>query len=322
MKKYILLFIPLLLSCSKNKNINEINSQIDLKIEFLSDSTFFSDIRCMQYDNGIVYALDVNRRQVIASDVDFSTAVTIGSAGLGPEELAMPLKFHFCNDTIYILDSGCGGIKTFYKNTFEAFYQLNCAADMRFFYNNGKLYLPCVTDSSSISVRNLDSIQKSLKVGDVFMFESANQVQLRNDRHLLLDGESFFYSTSDNIPLIEQYDLETLKLISSLDLSNIPLIKKNIDYISSQSLKENSYYVQFKDSYLANNCIYILCASLGDIYKANQLIEINLYPRMTVSNIYKLPGKIYSSFCVSAEYIFGFNEYESSIDRIKLLNNE
>jgi len=120
--------------------------------------------------------------------------------------------------------------------------------------------------------------------------------------------------------IIEKYDLNTFKLLSVLDFSEIPIIKKNQSYISSQLQEDNSYYVQFKDSYLANNSIYLLCSDFGKKYKVNHLIEISLHPKMEVVKIHVLPGKIYTSFCVSSKYIFAYNHHEGFIERIKLQN--
>lgn len=147
---------------------------------------------------------------------------------------------------------------------------------------------------------------------------------LRNSRNLLFDGKNSFYATSDNLPVIEKYDLNTLKLISEFDLSNIPVVIKNLNYIAMKGETEKSFYAPFFDSYLTGNFLYILCATLGDgdAFGANHLFRIDLEPEMKLSAILTLPDKIYTAFCVSEDYIYVFNHIESTIDRIKLSDYE
>jgi hypothetical protein len=298
-----------------DKKIKEIKCEPEAKIEMFSDSTFFSDIRCMQYADGIIYALDVKRSQIIAFDDNLVNVATIGGAGQGPEELTVPFRFYVCNDTVYVIDSGSGGIKSFYQSVFSGFLRLTCAVDKRFFYRNNKFYLPCITDNTSVSVVGLDS---TYNVGEVFQFNTKKEIYLRNERNVLLSDSSFFYTTSDNMPVIEKYDLNTFKLIDRFDLSEIPLIKKNLTFIASKPKEENSYWTLFDDSYSANNSIYLLCATLGDGFKVNRLIEVSLCPEMKVRRSFTLPGIIYGSFCVSGDYIFAFNESDGFIERFKL----
>ncbi|GHT49435.1 hypothetical protein FACS189440_15190 [Bacteroidia bacterium] len=90
--KQKLLFLSLtiisLFSC-QNKSIEykEYLCNVDLQIEMFPDSSFFSDIRCMQYSQGYIYSLDVERRDIVTFREDFSDMHIIGNQGSCPEEL-------------------------------------------------------------------------------------------------------------------------------------------------------------------------------------------------------------------------------------------
>jgi hypothetical protein len=313
-------------SCQKEKvKWIEYECKADSQIEMFTDSSFFSNIRCMQYCDDYVYSLDVERREIIAFDEKFENTRFIGKPGPGPEELNVPGEFYVSEDTVYVLDYGAMGIKSFYKNQFIDVYHVSPgAADKRFFYTSDYFYMPSATDSSIFLVMNKDISKKIMdqRGGEPFKFETGKETIIHNSRSLLYDGNGSFYAISDNLANVQKYDLKTLKLVCDFDLSKIPLIKRNLNYISSQKREINSFYVYIEDSYIANNFLYLLCAELGPDYQVNQLIKIALLPPMELSAIYSLPGKIYGSFCVSPDYIFAFNWSGGTIDKIKLSNYE
>ncbi len=325
--KHILLILSLLLSlfssCQKQKKYKEYDCTADKKIETLPDSSFFSDIRCMQCHNNKLYFLDVQRRDVVILNEDFDDIQIIGSPGPGPEELTIPDKLYVLEDTVYIMDFGSESIKSFYeKNYLSACY--SSFSENRFFCTSDKLYLPILTDSSSFVVKNKESKENSTEQygGRITKFETGRETFIRNAKNLLYDNDDFFYAVSNNLTIIEKYDLKTLKLISTFDLSEVSIIKKNLNYIASKAKNENSYYTLIEDSYIANNSIYLLCTNLISPIKANQLVKITISPQMEVTSIYTLPGNIYRSFCVSEDYIFAFNWSGGTIDRIKLADYE
>ena len=129
----IIFFALFLNSClQKSEKIKEITCKIDSSIDLFSDSTYFSDIRCMQYYKGRIYTLDVARRQIISFDENFNNTSNFGEAGLGPGELSSPYTFYICNDTTYISDYGFG-IKSFYQNQYINCYKLPVLMEKHFF---------------------------------------------------------------------------------------------------------------------------------------------------------------------------------------------
>ncbi|GHV58934.1 hypothetical protein FACS1894182_12230 [Bacteroidia bacterium] len=75
------------------------------EMDQFSDSTFFSDIRFMYANQGLLYLSDYTRAQVMVLDNE-TLIETISSKGQGPGELfgASPLLVR--DDTVYIHDSG------------------------------------------------------------------------------------------------------------------------------------------------------------------------------------------------------------------------
>jgi hypothetical protein len=313
-------------SCQNNGKYTVYKCTSDLQIDQFSDSSFFSDIRCMQYSQGKIYVLDVQRRDIVVFDENFGNMNFIGKPGRGPQELAEPYQFYTIQDTMYIMDSGVGSIKSIYQDS--VFYQQSLNGRHvcnRFFYSSGNFYLSLPTDSSLFVVLEKTTDKNAIEKcgGKVFRFDIEKATIIHNYRNLLYNGTDVFYATSQNFSNIEEYDLKTLQLINILDISDIPIVRHNLNYSDTHPLTNpNSLYTPFVDSYLSDNSLYLLCLQLGDNFKTNQLIRISLFPQIKVSAIYELPGKIYRSFCVSPDYIYAFNFTDATIERFKLSDYE
>jgi hypothetical protein len=274
----------------------------------------------MQYSQGNIYILDVERRDIVSFDENFNNMHITGEPGQGPEELTAPCSFYVSQDTIFILDVGAGGIKRFFMNKFLNMNKLLSASENRFFCTSDNFVVTCVRDSSVFTVinKNLSEDNLTQHGGKITKFETGKETFIRNEKDLLYDNDDFFYAVSNNLTKIEKYDLITFNFVSEFDISDIPIINDNLKYISSQKKESNSYYVFINDSYIANGFLFLLCSNLGRDYKTKQIIKISLNSQMEVVAIYTLPGDIYNSFCVSSNYIFAFNRKEATIDRIRL----
>ena len=320
MKQVLLFtFLFILFSCTKDKKYPEHRSYVNKQIDQFSDTSFFSNIICMQYYENNLYVLDELRKDIVTLSKDLDINHVTGKGGPGPEELNIPTKFYVYNDTTYVLDAGGAYLKSYYKDQFLQSQQLkHLTSNKRFFYNFPNFYLSSVTDHSIFLVTDLTK-ENELSGGELISFETGKETIMRNGRHLLFD-EKYFYAVSDNLPSIQKYDLKTMELILDFNLSDIPIIRKNLNHISLQKDRQNSFYVFIEDAYLVNESLFLLCAELGHDYKVNQLIRIALYPEIAISEIYILPGSLYQSFCVSSDYIFAFDSQKGTIDRIKLKN--
>jgi hypothetical protein len=313
-------------SCQNNGKYTVYKCISDLQIDQFSDSSFFSDIRCMQYSQGKIYALDVERRDIVVFDENFGNMNFIGKPGRGPQELTEPYRFYTVEDTIYVMDSGVGSIKSIYQDSVLYQQSLNGRhLRNRFFYLFGNFYLPLPADSSTFVVLEKTTGKNAIEKygGKVCRFDAEKATIIHNYRNLLYNGTDTFYATSPNFTNIEEYDLKTFQLITILDMSDIPIVRHNLNYIDTHPLTNpNSLYTPFADSYLSDNSLYLLCSQLGDNFKTNQLIRISLFPQMKASAIYELPGENYRSFCVSPDYIYAFNYTDATIERFKLSDYE
>ncbi len=66
---------------------------------------------------------------------------------------------------------------------------------------------------------------------------------------------------------------------------------------------------------LFENGLYVLCASFGDKYKVNTIIEFSLIPTMGIDDIYILSGQIYNKICATEKYIFASNKLRNTLER-------
>ncbi|WP_042373228.1 6-bladed beta-propeller [Bacteroides neonati] len=322
MKKNILCFVIYgLFAVFFNSCLESATPKLDCTvvkaIDMYPDSSYFSQIQCMQFYNGKVYLLDSKRRDIAILDSTLQTIEMIGRIGDGPEDFQMPLKFYMDKDTLYLLDGGSGSIKLFNNNQYITQYKLPSGLDERFAKKQNELYIPSVTDSSSIlSVRIQNSNSSFEYWGELTAFESGKQTRLRNNRELLQEG-NFLYAVSDNKFIVEKYDLNNKKVFECYDFSEVELIKRNINFINSHSI-ENSYYVSIEDAYIERENLYLLYSTFVDSYKTNTLLKISLMPSMKMVGLYTLPNKCYRSICVSPDnFLYAFST-DCIIEKIKL----
>ena len=85
--------------------------------------------------------------------------------------------------------------------------------------------------------------------------------RIRNSRHLL-NFEDKCITVSDNIPIVEIYDLKSKQMVDSLDFSDIDYIKK--DLIKNENIRKlNSYTKIVSDAYVDGNYLYVLLFGTG-----------------------------------------------------------
>ncbi|MDR3235290.1 MAG: hypothetical protein LBT48_00985 [Prevotellaceae bacterium] len=306
---------------SKYENLEEYFCHIDAEIDMFADTSFFSEITCMQYYQGSLYALDAGRRDVAVFPEDYAAVSFAGQPGQGPQDLTSPNVFYVSNDTISVLDDGIG-LKQFYRNKFVNLLKAKLSSNCRFTCVSNKYYIPAFNENYLFAVlKNNGSENDVVYGGHTVKFNSVKETIFRNLRKLLSDS-LYLYAVSDNIPNIEKYDLTTYELIETLDLSDVPIIKKYLRHIASESLPPDTYIKFMGDAYLSDNFLYVLCASPSPDYKTNTILKIGLYPEMKPVAMIYLPDKIYSAFCVSPKYIHAFNSRKATIERFEIPMND
>ncbi len=104
---YSILINLCLCGCRDSKESNTIyHCQVESQIEEYPDSGFFSNITCMTYSNGKVYALDKKRGDIVELTEDLKNMRYVCKHGEAPYETIMPLTFDVLNDTVYVVDLG------------------------------------------------------------------------------------------------------------------------------------------------------------------------------------------------------------------------
>lgn len=300
-----------------NKKIASYDLFVDKSIAEYPDTSFFSEIRCMQYYNDCIYTMDVSRRDIAVLDTGFNEIRVIGRSGHGPGELIAPVSFYVCEDTVYVVDSGTGRISAFLNESYIGSTPIDKALDKRFFYKEGDFFIPLKSPSGLFLTKFRDCPDSCSYYGDLEKVGSEMRTVTMNGRDIL-QGKDCFISVPDALPFIEKYDIKTKKLIQKYDLSGIEVFKKNIDFILSKDIQsDKSYYVLTRDSYEIDGNVFLLCSNYGEIYKAKTVIRISLYPEMKVAATYTLPADYYNSICVSKTHIYAFNAQESKIESFR-----
>lgn len=302
-----------------DKDIKYYRCQIDSEIDMYPDSSYFSDIRCMQYYKDKVYALDVSRRDIAVLDNGLNNVEFVGWGGRGPNELLSPTSFYVYDDTVNILDLGSQRIKRFYNGVFIDADRIDDDVDYRFFCTQKYYYIPAITESETFLVmpKQSDNENTSEYYGEINRVGSPVGTMLRNNRYLLYH-DSGIYSVPEVFPFIEKYDLNNFNMIEKIDLAKVNPYKSNLDYIRIKNDEsEKSFYTQICDCYIEGDALFVLCNVLGERYKANQVLKIRLLPDMSVEGIYELPNNVYNALCLSPTHIYAFNPKKSAIEVIK-----
>lgn len=298
-----------------------INCTIEYRVDTLPDSTFMSDVIKLQAIENDIYFIERSSNQLIKLDKGFNNNKRIGRWGVGPQELTDPVNFFIFNGLYYIIDIGSGSIKYFSpQNKFIGSEKVNSFSEQRVLVYDNHLYMAFFDRISKkcytrIGIGNNKNDWTAESFGESFEFENSLQNIIRNKRDLLVNGD-FFYSISDNQPIIEKYNTRDKSKLESFDYSFIPLIKDNLKIIDAKPVNPNSYTAFVRDSYIYNDAIYLLISQQGDKFTANKILHFNIDLAFELKSIYHLPGDVYSTFCVDDNSFYAFNSETASIEKI------
>lgn len=322
MKLLFFLMFLLLISCNSNQ---EKMCVIDIDVSTLVDSTSLRNVKQLQIYNDTLYMLDEVAGRIIKMDTDILAGSAIDFSGLDHDSNSFtPISFYVDADSIYVMDANIRGIRSLSLMSKNGpITELIGAIGTRFFIDRNNFYVSHITEQNCIIVvpeKTALSDTNVIFTGRNFQFSTAKENRNRNNRYLLYD-KKHYYAISDNQPIVEKYELETNKLLCSFNFSDVPIIKANIHFIASSMLDDSSYYVMVEDAYIYGNAIYLLCAKLGDDYTRNTIIKVELEPDIHVSKVYRLPGGVYTSFCIYKSYIYAFCKTNNRLERLKLSDN-
>jgi len=128
---------------------------------------------------------------------------------------------------------------------------------------------------------------------------------------------------SDNLPLIEIFNKYTQQRIDIVDFSDVKQINKRMRMFNAREHADNEYTILSDDVYITQNSLYLLLNSRDENeLHVNEIIKFDILPTIKPVAIYKLPGDIYESFCVSEEddKIYAFEYMENMIEVIPIIN--
>jgi len=310
-------------TCKKDvTDLKIIDCTLENSIDILPDSTFISDALKMQITENYIYFIEKTSRQVIKLNTDFNKNTRIGTWGIGPQDLTEPKNYFLIDDTLYIMDTGSMSIKCFSPDyTYLHSFNVKAVSEQRIFTKNGILYMASYNkDSGTCLVRLYFTDKKEEMVmesfGQPFDFNHSLQNIIRNKRDLL-KGNEYFYAVSDNQPIIEKYNYKNGNRPELFDYSFVPIIRENMKFINSKPYNPNSYTAFVRDSYIHKEALYLLISKQGDKFTANTVLRIDLEPNLNINTIYRLPGEIYSTFCVDDNSFYAFNSETASLEKIR-----
>jgi hypothetical protein len=309
-----------LYGCRSPKEKTPKTYQVEAQIDEFPDSSFFSNIRMMNYVNGNLYVYDEQRGDIVEIDENFERMKTIGRHGEAPDELTNVQSFNLYRDTVYVVDLGGTSIKKYYDGEFVGNFHIPFSHEHRFSIYNSEIFLPTYTDTTTFLRIPLKNVGYQTPMGSAKQEQSQKRTRILNLRHILSDEKGYLFLVSRNYPFIEQYDTNG-RYLRTIDLSSIPVVKANIAYAESLPYQENSLYLPLCDCYLKNGYIYLLYSSRnkqGGDYKVKTIIRLSTGEKFDYE-IYLLPHNFYSSICVSDTHLFAARDVDdATIEKIRL----
>lgn len=317
-KSILLIILNIFIYSCRNIKYNETHLNAETVIDQLSDSSFLSDVRSIQFDK-YLYITDYGRDQLLILDLDGRIIKSLGTKGKGPGEFLGASHLFIVNDSIFVYNDG--------KRSFEIFTidehlmtvrlpgDIELSSSFRSFYKGGKLFFSSVFDSNGIVSFDINSYDTK-RFGKIKQFETPKQTQIRNNKHLFSDN-NYLIAVSDNLPIIERYDFNG-NLLEIFDYSNHPITKRRINTIHDLQKDPNGYSLLLQDAFYFENKLYLLLYSNSEskISCNDILIIANVNANMLIQGTYHLSQLWYQSVCVSDGFLYAFGMAGLEIFRI------
>ncbi len=313
MVRNIIVFLLVLgvMSCSDMKEIKKLT--VNNKVSELSDTLLLSRVENLIGFDGDIYFIEQYRGQIVQLDENLEFKRFIGSRGEGPEELCHVAGFSLLGEIVYALDAGCGKMMMFekmngnFRGGYQLFGKMPLMPEFRFVVNPESTIDISVTAMEGAFGR-IDLLTQQISFwGERSKFDYTDMDRARNGRFLLKQGPNYV-CVSDNMANIEIYDCYRKK-INDFDYSYLEVVKNRISYLNSMPLKgSNSYGIICEDAYIEGDILYLLLSSNNKgTYRVNTIASFSLIPPINVKDVFQLPGRVYSSLCVSKGYLYAFD---------------
>lgn len=261
--------------------------------------TIYLSTNCANFTfhNGRYYVSDYNRG-IISFDDNFNdiTQVNLGSTILNSPQCYM---FALHNDDTL----------SFYNPFTESFYYIKNDSVSKITDTRGYI----VAEPTRMITRDNDiqcSILCNRKINMVVHRNGSktlmhSQIKSLDDprkpyqsSRTIVKDDTHYYVIGQGVPVIQMYTHDS-KPVASLDLRLVDRIKETIE--NERDEKANSYFTIVKDAYAFNGILYLLTTSKdAGVYQCNNIFKIVYRNRaLTIKDVYELPGKLYSTFCVN-----------------------
>lgn len=299
-------------SCSGNseKLYEEIHLTHSDEIYQLSDSSYISSIVSMKYYGDKLYLSENKRCEILVLDDNLNYINSIGRMGRGPDELMDINRFIIYGDTILIKDPGNNRVQKYFL-TGEyiksiPLSKINIDIINGFNLLNGHFIGSSKGDSAIVSFKLVsDYLELYKEFGCRYKFNEKVKEEVCNGRYLMVNKGKLI-AVSDNLPYIEVYDSD-YNLINIYDISESPIIEKQIKYINTEKLSGKSYRVLIQECDIYDNHLYILVNQFTDGYSCNTILMYSLNDMSTPKKILYLPNVAYSSFTIGGDNIYAFS---------------
>lgn len=326
MNRILIIICTLLLFSNCTEKLPTIELILEKKVDALEDSILFANLKCLTMHNGNLFVTDISNNQLICMDKELNLVMTIGKAGSGPGELLEINQFAIKDSSIVVLNGGNYRINIFKTDgkLIKEYSLINSAIHFHTAYRFGYVGTQLIGCSSlpdtPLDIYDIHTGKQTL-FGEAYKFSSPVQEAIRNGRFVALFKDSYIV-VSDNMPYIEVYNDKTKKLTAKYDYSSIRSVERTLKAVDEYNKKyDNSYSCICEDIYVDNDYLYILFANFGEKYAVNEIIKFKLSPKITPSAIIKLPGKIYSSFCVADTHLYVYNKSKNMLEKYKMIQN-
>ena len=226
-RKYILTLLfccsMTITSCIESANIGENTLKVVKSIQSFPDSSFFSDIRHMKYEDGYIYMLDVKRRNIVRLNSSLSEMDEYGEGGRGYGELQAPFAFTIKEDTVSVLDFMNRTLKHYSLSGYIDEFSLNVVPnDGRMDVSkDNKFLIPVYSDSCQLSI--VTQVDQFF-VGHPKQFKSIKKNTVMNHNHILA-YEDYVVVIPTTLPYVQLYDLGG-KLLKTINLDRARFYKK------------------------------------------------------------------------------------------------
>lgn len=306
--KNIFLILALCLSliqCSYEK-LPVYNLVKSKQVDVIVDTLFLHDIKCLTFYDEKLYFSNPVYDQIISLNKNLEFERIFGRKGKGPNELLGINQFAIHDSLISVLNVSNRRVNVFLTSGISASETL---------IGNSILFDPsyryCFIDTTIIGCSSIAETplskyniytKKQTLFGKTYEFPTPKQTLIRNNRFTAKIDNKLIV-VSNNLPYIEIYNQDSLEQIVQYDYSSILQVQRSLRAIEKKPDQEdNSYRHLCEDIYVTNRHLYILLIDYSNNdFNVNQIIKFEVFPVIKPISVYNLPGKYYTTFCVSEE---------------------